>query len=256
MKYAIIENEEFARINLQMVIETVRPDYVCAFTAETVEECVKRFSSAGNDIQLIFMDIELDDGNCFEIFQRTAVKTPIIFTTAYDEYAIRAFKVNSIDYLLKPVTEENVECAIKKFESMQPGIQVPDYGKLSGELSGVRKRQRILLSTATGYSFVSIDDIAWVEAEDKYVSIVLKTGKRAVTDFASLADVMEILDQERFFQLSRAVVTSIDAIYKISKFLKGRLMVTLMATREERTETVSAARRPGFLEWLGHSPVK
>lgn len=255
MKYAIIENEEFARINLQMVIEGVRPGYVCAFTAETVEECVKHFS-ADNDIQLIFMDIELDDGNCFEIFRRTEVKTPVIFTTAYDEYAIQAFKVNSIDYLLKPVSEEDVERAIRKFESMQPESKVPDYGKLSGEMAGARKRQRILLSTAAGYSFVSTDDIAWVEAEDKYVSIVLKTGKRAVTDFASLADVMEILDPERFFQLSRAVVTSIEAIGKISKFLKGRLIVTLTAAREERTETVSAARRHGFLEWLGQSPVK
>lgn len=254
MKYAIIENEEFARINLREVIETVRPAYRCAFTAETVEECVRHFASA-NDIQLIFMDIELDDGNCFEIFRRTEFKTPVIFTTAYDEYAIQAFKVNSIDYLLKPVSEEDVERAIRKFESMQaaPG---PDYRDVAAEITRARSRRRILISDAGGYSFVSTDDIAWFEAEDKYVSIVLRSGKRMLTDFASLADVTEALDPDRFFHLSRSVVASIESIGKISKFFKGRLRVSLIANGVERTETVSAARRPEFLGWLGHTAAK
>lgn len=249
MKYAIIENEEFALINLREVIETVRPDYVCAFTAETVKECVEHFSHA-NNIHLIFMDIELDDGNCFEIFRRTEIKTPVIFTTAYDEYAIRAFKVNSIDYLLKPVSEEDVENAIRKFESMQPKPE-PDYRSIASEITKARTRRRILISDGTGYSFVSTDDIAWFEAEDKYVSIVMRSGKRLLTDFASLGDVMEALDPYRFFHISRSVVASIESIGKISKFFKGRLHVSLVASGETRTETVSAARRPEFLDWLG-----
>lgn len=254
MKYAIIENEEFARINLKEVIETVRPAYICAFTAETVEECVKYFASA-NDIRLIFMDIELDDGSCFEIFRRTDIKTPVIFTTAYDEYAIQAFKVNSIDYLLKPVSEEDVVRAIRKFESVQASA-VPEYRAVAAELNRARSRRRILISDADGYSFVSTDDIAWFEAEDKYVSIVLRSGKRMLTDFASLADVTEALDPDRFFHISRSVVASIESIGKISKFFKGRLRVNLVADGIERTETVSAARRPEFLGWLGHSVNK
>lgn len=254
MKYAIIENEEFARINLKEVIETVRPAYRCAFTAETVEECVKYFGSA-NDIQLMFMDIELDDGNCFEIFRRTEIKTPVIFTTAYDEYAIQAFKVNSVDYLLKPVSEEDVVRAIRKFESMQMP-PASDYRAVAAEISRARSRRRILISNADSYSFISTDDIAWFEAEDKYVSIVLRSGKRMLTDFSSLTDVMEVLDPDRFFHISRSVVASIESIGKISKFFKGRLRVNLAAGATERTETVSAARRPEFLGWLGHSIAK
>lgn len=254
MKYAIIENEEFARINLREVIGMVRPGYECAFTAETVEECV-RFFSAPNDIKLIFMDIELDDGNCFKIFSRTDINTPVIFTTAYDEYAIQAFKVNSIDYLLKPVSEEDVERAIRKFESMQPR-QTPDYRGLTAEITKARTRRRILISNVGGYSFVSTDDIAWFEAEDKYVSVVLLSGKKMLTDFGSLSDVMEGLDPERFYQLSRSVVASIESIGKISKFFKGRLQVNLTAGAETRTETVSAARRPEFLGWLGQSEAR
>lgn len=253
MKYAIIENEEFARINLREVIESVRPGYKCVFTAETVEECIGYFS-ADPDIQLVFMDIELDDGNCFEIFRRTEIKTPIIFTTAYDEYAIQAFKVNSIDYLLKPVSEEDVERALRKFESIQ-SHSPRDYRDMAAEITS-RRRHRILISDSGGYSFVSTDDIAWFEAEDKYISIVLLSGKRLLTDFASLSDVMEALDPDRFFQISRKVVASIESIGKISKYFKGRLQVNLEVSNEKRTETVSAARRAEFLGWLGHTARK
>lgn len=250
MKYAIIENEEFARINLMEVIKSVRPDYECVFTAETVEDCVDYFSK-NYDAQIIFMDIELDDSDCFELFRRTDIKTPVIFTTAYDKYAIDAFKVNSIDYLLKPVSEEDVERAIKKFESMQPG-EDRDYREISAEIVKARTRRRILISDRAGYSFVSTDDIAWFEAEDKYISIVLLTGKRILTDFASLSDVVEVLDPDRFFHISRNVVASIDSIGNVSKYLKGRLRVVLEIPGESRTETVSAARRSEFLGWLGH----
>ncbi|MGM9815746.1 MAG: LytR/AlgR family response regulator transcription factor [Lepagella sp.] len=252
MKYAIIENEEFALINLREVIKSVRPDYVCVFTAETVEDCVDYFRR-NPDVQLIFMDIELDDGNSFEIFRQVDIKKPIIFTTAYNEYAIQAFKVNSIDYLLKPVSEEDVERAIKKYETIHSASVLPDYQEIANRLAPKPLRRRILISDKNGYSFVTTDEIAWFEAEDKYVSIVLNTGKRLFTDFASLSDVIEVLDPDRFFHISRNVVASIDSIAKISKFFKGRLQVDIIASDETRTELVSAARRGDFLEWLGHT---
>ncbi|MGN0238377.1 MAG: LytR/AlgR family response regulator transcription factor [Lepagella sp.] len=252
MKYAIIENEKFAMINIREVIKSVRPDYTCVFTAETIEECVEYFSRTP-DVQLIFMDIELDDGNCFEIFRQVDIKTPIIFTTAYNEYAIQAFKVNSIDYLLKPVAEEDVERAIKKYETIHSAPALPDYQEIANRLAPKPTRRRILISDKNGYSFVTTDEIAWFEAEDKYVSIVLNSGDRLFTDFASLSDVIEVLDPDRFFHISRNVVASIDSIAKISKFFKGRLQVDIIASDKTRTEMVSAARRVDFLEWLGHT---
>lgn len=250
MKYAIIENEEFARINLREMVKTLRPDYILAFTAETIEESVRNLKKSA-DINLIFMDIELDDGNCFEIFNQTDIKIPVIFTTAYDEYAVRAFKVNSIDYLLKPISEDEVETAIRKFEKRNSIVH--DYRQVTKEFSSQKIHKRLLISDGAGYSFVHTEDIAWFEAEDKYVSIRLKSGKSLFTDYASLSDLTQILDPESFFQISRSVISSISAITKIDKYFKGRLQVKLQAGSEHRTETVSAARRPEFLEWLGHS---
>ncbi len=254
MKYAIIENEEFAFINLKEVISAVRPNYECIFSAETVKDSVE-YLSRPNDVGLIFMDIELDDGNCFEIFKQVDIQTPIIFTTAYDEYAIKAFKVNSVDYLLKPVAEEDVERAIHKFESMH-SASMPDYSNIAAEIAKYHQRQRILIGDGSGYSFVYTDDIGWFEAEDKYITIVLTDGKRRLTDISSLANVISVLDPNRFFQLSRSVVASIDVIGKVSKYFKGRLKAELTAGTERRTEIVSAARRLEFLDWLGHTAIK
>lgn len=251
IKYAIIENEEFARINLQNVISAMRPDYRCVFTAESVEECVDYFSRKP-EVQLIFMDIELDDGDCFELFRNVKIEIPVIFTTAYDKYAVRAFKVNGIDYLLKPISEKDVSDAIDRFEKKAGSFPLPDAKPALEELSARRKRSRVLINSGDTYSFIHTDEVVCV-AEDKYVSIMLNNGKRKLTDFASLGEIMEVLDENVFFQISRSVVTSIDAIGRISKYFKGRLRVELTAGTETHTETVSAARRPEFLEWLGHT---
>lgn len=146
MKYAIIENEVFARLNLQNIVETLRPGYRLVFTAETVADAIAGISS-NSDLDLVFMDIELDDGNCFEIFDRIMVKTPVIFTTAYDDYAIKAFKVNSIDYLLKPVVEDDMKAAIEKFEEhTAPSGNGIDYQQLSKAMARTRASTRILVT--------------------------------------------------------------------------------------------------------------
>lgn len=249
IRYAIIENEEFTRINLHNIIKAVRPEYELVFFAETIRESVSLVSRF-HDIDLIFMDIELDDGICFDIFRHTDLQTPVIFTTAYDEYAVKAFKVNSIDYLLKPILEEDVENAICKFEKRS--LTVRNWRHVADDYSSLRTRTRMLVNDGNGYSFVHTDDIAWFESEDKYVSIRLRNGKSLLTDHESLDLTAQVLDPDKFFRISRSVVTSIDAISKVSKHLRGRLQVELQAGPASRTETVSAARRPGFLCWLGH----
>ena len=115
MKYAIIENEEISRLNLLNIIKNIRPSFECVFMAETVADTVEYFSTQ-HDVQLVFMDVELGDSDCFNIFKQIEMDLPIVFTTAYDEYALRAFKVNSIDYLLKPIMEDDVLHAIEKLE--------------------------------------------------------------------------------------------------------------------------------------------
>lgn len=252
MKYAIIENEEFARRQLQQTVQTLRPASVLLFTAETVEESLEKLAEHP-DVELIFMDIELDDGNCFEIFRRQQVDTPVIFTTAYDQYAIRAFKVNSIDYLLKPHESDDVAAALRRFEARTAPV-IPDYAQVAAALAPAPPtRTRLLVSSGADYYYVPVSEVAWLESEDKYVMVVLLDGHRRLTDFASLQEVAGVLPPASFFQLSRSVVASISAITKVSKHFKGRLRVELKAGERRRSETVSAARRPEFLDWFGYS---
>lgn len=260
MRYAIIENEEYLRENLRMMVTSICPEAECVFTAETVEESIgffNRENSADNDesgVELIFMDIELDDGSCFEIFEAVEIDIPVIFTTSYSEYAIQAFKVNSIDYLLKPVADDDLRRAIQKFSKRNASERVdPEvYRNLSPEPTARRIRNRLLVSSSNGYSYINTGDIAWIEAEDKYVSIVTTDGSMTLTDIKSLGDVAEVLDPDNFFQISRGVIASIGSIGKVSKYFKGRLKVELQAGGRRRAETVSAARRDQFLEWLGY----
>lgn len=251
-KFAIIENEKFARINLQNAVAKLRPDYECVFTAETIEDCIEYFSGKP-DIQLIFMDIELDDGNCFEIFRSVDFDIPIIFTTAYDEYAIRAFKVNSVDYLLKPLQDDDLEKALRKYESHYKTSTMTNFSQATNNTNTPKLRTRLLVSTGQNYTFVQDNDIAWLEAEDRYVYIICKNGKSLLSDFSSIGEIAAVLNPNRFFQITRSLLTSIDAIKNVSKYFKGRLNVTLEANGVSRTEVVSAARRDAFLEWLGHT---
>ncbi|MBD5356118.1 MAG: response regulator transcription factor [Bacteroides sp.] len=253
MKYAIIENEEYLRENLRLTISSICPDSECVFTAETVEDSV-RFFSKSNDVQLIFMDIELDDGTCFDIFETVEIDIPVIFTTSYSEYAIKAFKVNSIDYLLKPIDDDDLQRAIEKFQkrSRQERVDPQIYRNINLEGATRGPRKRLLVSNSNGYSYISTTDIAWIEAEDKYVSIVTINGNITLTDIKSLGDVAMVLDPDNFFQVSRGVIASIGSIRKVSKYFKGRLKIDLHAGELQREELVSAARREQFLEWLGY----
>jgi DNA-binding LytR/AlgR family response regulator len=256
MRYAIVENEELALLNMRRSVEELRPDYLLVFTAESVEDTITQLQ-AHTQLDLIFMDIELTDGNCFQIFQQVKVSTPIIFTTAYDDYAIQAFKVNSIDYLLKPISDRELQRAIEKFEMLHtPAAVVPDYARLVDCFRNITPtphplRDRILIKVGDNYSNVGMNDIAYFLRDDKYVTAVLTNGKRRITDFQNLNEVEQCVDPYRFFQLSRNIITNITAISKVSKWFKGRLNVTISAGDDHETVVVSAARKDDFLDWYG-----
>lgn len=250
MRYAIIENEEFAQLHLNNMIRSLRDEWECAFTAQTVEDSVAELKRCAN-LDLIFMDIELDDGSSFEIFNQTEVKIPVVFTTAYSEFALQAFKVNSVDFLLKPFDESDVIKAIEKFEQNYNKDSIKDYGRLVDAFSPTRRPKRLLISDSSGYSFLPLDEIAWFEAEDKYVSATTTAGKTILTDVKSLSNIADLLDPDDFFQISRSLIVSIKAIGKVERHFKGRLSVNLHAGSLSRTETVSSARRNQFLDWLG-----
>lgn len=257
MNYAIIENEELSFLSLRKQVEDLRPDYRLAFHAETVEDAVALLSAA-QDLDLVFMDIELDDGDCFDIFQRINPTVPVIFTTAYDQYCIQAFKVNSVDYLLKPIADSDLQAAIEKFERNRAtsASSLPDIEQLLSALrQGKPTYNRILITSGDTYQYEEIADIAFFMAEDKYVVAYLKNGRQRVTNFSSLGELLPILNEHDFFPISRNIIASIGSVEKVSKYFKGRLAVTVRAGGAAKEVVVTAARRQDFLRWYGFGSV-
>lgn len=247
MRYAIIEDEELARENLREIIERVRPEYELAGELGSVEESIDFLKA--NEVDLLFMDVELGDGTCFDIIEKVDVKMPIIFTTAYNEYTLRAFKVNSIDYLLKPVTDEDVRRALDKLEQII-GMLAHDAGVK--DVSGYNNRiERILISRNRSFTFLNIADIAFFCVEDRYVMAYTICGACEITDMKNMEEVMAIVSNHDFFQLSRSVISSISAIDSVDKIDNQRLLVTIHAGGTRKEVIISATRRKDFLSWLG-----
>ena len=172
---------------------------------------------------LIFMDIELTDGNCFEIFNRININTPIIFTTAYDNYLFKAFKVNSVDYLLKPIMARDVEAGIRKFERNMMAL---DHKVIKELQATIHYRDRILISTGDIYKNIRVSDIAYFISEDKYIFAITFNGSKHITSFPNLTTLYETLDQHIFFHIARNTIVHLQAISAVSKYFSGRLKVT------------------------------
>lgn len=249
-RYIIIENEWFALENLKKTIQTIRPEWQCVFTAESVAATVKYFRESPDAADLAFMDIDLMDGNCFEIFTQVKVEIPIVFTTAYSDYAIKAFEVNSLDYILKPTRNNAVQQAIEKFEKRNSLTPKIDYEEITRTLARQRAK-RVLVNHGCEYFFINVSEIAYFQSEDKYVFVVTFSGKKHLVDYSNLRTVEEKMDPDLFFRVNRGVIVNINAISRISKFFKGRLKVSITAGELSLSETVSSERREDFLNWLG-----
>lgn len=241
MKYAIFEDELFASQRLQLCMSKLRPNYELVKTGTAVAEAIDYFNGKP-DIDIAFMDVELADANCFVLFERANVTVPLIFTTAYEEFALKAFKVNTVDYLLKPIDEAAVLLAINKFEKMAPAtpVHLPD------------KQQRILILSGDNYTYANISDIAYVMSEGNYTYIYLTDGRHKLTNFKNLSEAEKALEGHDFFQLSRNIIASINSIRRVSKYFHGRLLVQIASGDDHREVTVSSSRKDEFLNWFGN----
>lgn len=249
VKYAIIEDNPFAMNHLQMMIGKLRPKWINVFQGSTVAETVG-FLQSGKKVDLIFMDIELSDGKCFKIFEHTSTLVPVIFTTAYDEYALKAFKVNVVDYLMKPVTLQSLGHAIDKFEYMAPKHAVTTHAAEPAQAQA--QDCRILAVNNDKYSYIQIKDVAYFTSEDNYVFAEMKGGGRKLLNTSNLSEIEKILPQNGFFRVSRGIITSIDAVVSASKYFRGRLLLKIASPSGGIMEiTVPASRRDDFLRWLG-----
>ena len=213
----------------------------------SVEEALRTLRKAVPDLLLV--DIRLSDGLCFDVFERMPVNTPVIFTTAYDEYALRAFRVNGIDYLLKPIEEKDLERALAKFETNNlPNPSSEEYRSLMTAYLGSVKKNRFLVSVGDTFRYVDASDIAFFYSEDKYNYLHTFGGKRYIINY-SLEQLEAMLERNDFFRVSRSCIAHIKSVRKVSKFFGGRLLVSF--SPECPLEViVSRSRADGFLKWM------
>ena len=247
IKYLLIEDEHFAYKEIRRMMYKLRPDYRLIDWAESIEQAITLLKQ--ENIDLIIVDIRLSDGVCFEIFEQYPVDTPLIFTTAYDEYALKAFKLNSIDYLLKPVDEKELDTALCKFERkccVTP--KTSEYKRLEESYMLNKNKNRFLIQIGDSYRYVETSDIAFFYSEEKYVYLHLFSGQRYIVNY-SLEQLDKILDNTNFFRTSRNCIANIRSIKKISKYFIGRLKLQFQPECPHEI-LVSRSRAEKFLKWI------
>jgi len=251
MRILIIEDEHYASKRLKSLIIKELPDAQIVDIIDTVEESVAWLSSH-IEPNLIFMDIQLADGLSFQIFDKIKISSPIIFTTAYDEYALSAFKVNSIDYLLKPIEEEALRAAINKYQQFFPTKQSAqiDWSNISKEIFQPHNtyKQRFLIKSGNAYSYLNTADINLLYSEDGLSFANTVESKRILLD-ATLEKLSQELDPSRFFKISRKHIVAIDGIKKIHPYLNNRLKIEVRSEYKEDL-IVSRERVKEFKAWI------
>lgn len=257
IKILIIEDEAPAQITLKRLIDKHCTDSRVVMTIASVRSAVKWLEENPEGADVIFMDVELSDGTCFEIFDKVDISAQIIITTAYDNYAIEAFRVNSVDYLLKPITEEEL---IRAWERCRERIEAKNGPNIEALLDIVTRagapqdkeyKKRFIVKTGEKFVIIPVEELAYCFSEDKSTYAVSKNGSRRLLDY-SLDTVQEMLDPKSFFRISRSCIVSINAIENISKHLGTRLKLQLNPRTDEEV-VVSRSRTSDFLEWLDNN---
>jgi two-component system, LytTR family, response regulator LytT len=253
MKVFIIEDEYLAVQRLQKLLLDIIPDIQIVGTADGIDTSVA-WLKANAAPDLILMDIELTDGQSFEIFKLIDVQSPVIFITSYDEYAIQAFKVNSIDYLLKPVKKDDLERALQKFERLNAAQSTAiDITKLIAELQKSNQvkelRTRFLVRQGQRFLPVETSQIAYFYSEDKLTFCVTHDRNRHIIDY-TLDQLEDMLDPKQYFRINRQFVADIKAIEHVQNYFNGKLKIDLNPAPEKEV-IVSRERATQFKDWMG-----
>lgn len=257
IKVLIVEDEIPAQITLKKLIDKCCPNSRIVMTLTSVRSTVKWLEENPDGADVIFMDVELSDGICFEVFEQTQISANVIITTAYDNYAINAFKVQSVDYLLKPIVEEELERAwercIERIEAKNsPNIEtLLDIVSRASNTPSKEYKKRFIVKAGEKIIIIPVDELSYCYSEDKSTYAVCRNGSRRLLDY-SLDTVQEMLDPKLFFRVSRSCIVSINAIENISKHLGTRLKLQL-TPRADEDVVVSRSRTSDFLEWLDNN---
>ena len=249
MKAFIIEDELMAQKSLTRALAQHFPDIEVIGTATSVKGAVAWLKEPSNRPDLIFMDVELADGICFEIFRQVDIQAKVIMTTAYDHYALKAFEAGSVDYLLKPIDAVQLKRAVARCRMSGGRIDVEALARaLEGTTSHKSYKERYIVRFNDRIIPLLTSSIAYIFSEDKNNYLVTFEGQKYIID-SSLDVIIEELDPEYFFRISRGSIVSMKAIDTITKQLGGRLRLEVHPAPSFEM-TVSRSRVDDFLAWL------
>lgn len=250
MKAIIIEDENLTAKRLQCLLLKYDPTIQVLEIIPSVQEAVRWFNTHPEP-DIVFMDIHLEDDLAFKIFEQIHLHAPVIFTTAYDEYMIKAFKVNSIDYLLKPINYEELVQSIEKFNNLKKQFANPNMETLL-QFIGTKEpeyKSRFMITVGTRIRSIETEDIAYFYSEEKLTFMVTKEGQQLPVDF-SLDKLTSLLNPRNFFRISRQFIVSFDSIQSVHAHIKGKLKLELIPKCKFEV-FVSGDRMTDFKEWLG-----
>jgi DNA-binding LytR/AlgR family response regulator len=252
MNILLIEDEAATARQIKKMVLEVEPDYNIVYIAESIKESIA-WLQANPKPDLILSDIELGDGISFDIFRYVKTIVPVIFITAYNAYMQQAFKVNSIDYLLKPLEKEELVAAFAKYKLLAGRDDDTIQDKLAMLLQDMNKKaiaykSRFLVKVGERLSTVPVQDVIYLRADDKIV--FLHTAKQKHIIDESLDALEQVLDPMVFFRLNRRYIAPMDSIKQITTHFNGKLKITL-AGADDNEIFVSREKASAFKEWLG-----
>ena len=258
MKVLIIEDEELAVKKLRKTLNAVDESAEVVGVADSIRSSVNWLQNNPSP-DLILMDIELCDGQSFEIFDKVEVKSTVIFTTSYDEFALKAFKVNSVDYLLKPVQKDDLHVAIEKYKKLKtlykdanesPVFNIENLVKeLQQKMQGKEYRKRFLVKQAQKLVSIETDQIAYFYSDGRLNFFKTYDNRKFVVDY-TMDELNDMLDPEKYFRISRSFYVSINSVDQIHDYFGNRLMLYLKP-QVDKEALVSRERVSDFKRWLG-----
>ncbi len=257
MKAVIIEDEPLVAKDLRNLLNRIDAGIEVLSVLDSLESAEAWFSSNAEP-DVLFCDIQLSDGVSFDLFKRIEIACPIIFTTAYDEYALRAFKLNSLDYLLKPIDSEELEAALSKFQRWRAQNVVPAMpSQLAGLLRDLmpqahetkRYKERFLVHGKGAMLLIPAEEVALFQKEE-VIFLTVRDGKRYLTDYTTMEELEELVNPAEFFRANRQTLLHLGAVQGFRSEFTGKLNVTIKNI-PELTIDVSREKASAFKRWLG-----
>jgi DNA-binding LytR/AlgR family response regulator len=259
MKILIVEDEELAVKKIQKTLAGVEPDAEVVAVTDSILSTVN-WLAENPAPDLILMDIELSDGQSFEIFNQAKITSPVIFTTSYDEYALKAFKVNSIDYLLKPIQKEDLEAALKKLKQVKEMYKAGESRSTDSSIDNLVKelqqklqpkeyRKRFLVKHAQKLVSIEVDEIAYFFSDGRLNFFKTFDNKKFVVDY-TMDELEDMLDPAKYFRISRSFYISVNSVDQIHDYFGNRLMLTLKPPVDKES-IVSREKVTDFKKWMG-----